>query len=174
MAPAHVWCLLLFSLVLLAGFCFLLFAPCFLLPSFCFCCFCFLLSALYRFCFLLVVFSLMRIAFSVLFLLSAFCFYAFWTQSKNGCNKTIAITTATITVTLTKDCHYSNLCSILIVTNTITGAIITSSFPVTNERRSRNNKRAAKRKKDNRTSRTKQRINAAICSIRERTMLQLV
>ena len=33
--PAHVWCLLLFSLVLLAGFCFLLFAPCFLLPSFC-------------------------------------------------------------------------------------------------------------------------------------------
>ena len=64
----------------------------------------------------------------------------FWTESKNGCNKTIAITTATITVTLTKDSHYSNLYSIFIVTNTITGAIITSSFPVTNERTSRNNK----------------------------------
>ena len=128
--PAHVWRLLLFSLVLLAGFCFLL-------------------SALYRFCFLLVAFSLMRFAFCVLLLLSVFCFYVFWTESKKGCNKTMAITTATSTVTLTKDSHYSNLYSIVVVTNTITGAMITSSFPVTNERTSRNNKRAAKRKKTN-------------------------
>ena len=98
----------------------------------------------------------------------------FWTESKNGCNKIIAITTATITVILTKDSHYSNLYSILIVTNTITGATITSSFPVTNERTYRNNKRAAKRKKDKRTSRKYQRVHAAICSIRERTRLQLV
>ena len=54
--------------------CFLLFAPCFLLPSFCFRCFFFLLSALYRFCFLLVAFSLMHFAFRILYLLSAFCF----------------------------------------------------------------------------------------------------
>ena len=73
--PAHVWCLLLFSLVLLAGFCFLLFAfaPCFLLPSFCFCCFCFLLSALYRFCFLLVAFGVSCFC----FLLFAFCVLLF-------------------------------------------------------------------------------------------------
>ena len=79
-----------------------------------------------------------------------------------------------MSVTLTKDSHYSNSYSIFIVTNTNTGAIITSSFPVTNERTSRNNKQAAKRKKDKRTSRKNQRINAAICSIRERTRLQLV
>ena len=94
---------------------FFAFAPCFLLPSFCFCCFCFLLSALYRFCFLLLAFGFMLFAFCVLFLLSvfcflrfAFCFYVSWAESKNGCNKTIAITTATITVTLTKDFHYPN------------------------------------------------------------------
>ena len=128
-------------------FCLLVFASCFLLPSFCFCCFCFLLSALYRFCFLLVAFGFMLVAFCVFFLLSAFCFYTFWTESKNGCNKTVAITTATITVTLTEDSHYSNLYGIFIVTKSITGAIITSSFPVTNERTSRNNKRASVRKK---------------------------
>ena len=173
MVPAHVWCLPLFCLVLLAGFCFLLFAPCFLLPSFCFCSFCFLLSALYRFCFLLVAFGFMLFAFCVVFLLSAFCLYVFWTESKNGCNKTIAITTATITVTLTKDSHYSNFCCIFIVTNTIAGAIVTNSFPVSNERTSRNNKRASKGKKDKHQEKN-QRINVAICSIRERTRLQLV
>ena len=151
------YCSSLWFCLLVFASCFLPFAPCFLLPSFCFCSFCFLLSAIYRFCFLLVAFSLMRFALCVLLLLFAFCFYVFWTESKNGCNKTIAITTATITVALTKDSYYSNSYSIFIVTNTIMDAIITSSFPVANERTSRNNKRAAKRKKDKRTSK---KINA--------------
>ena len=56
--PAHVWCLLLFSLVLLAGFCFLLFA------------FCSLLSA---YLFLLLLFLLLAFC-SLSLLLSAGCF----------------------------------------------------------------------------------------------------
>ena len=85
----------------------------------------------------------------------------FWTESKNGCNKTISITPATITVTLTKHSHYSNLYRIVIVTNILTGAIITSSFPVTNERTSRNNKQAAKEKKKKKKKRTsRKKINA--------------
>ena len=166
---------------LLLAFCSLLAASLFLLLLFCF-----LLSALYHFCFLHVAFGFMFFAFCVFsllsvfllsafcFLLLAFCFYVFWTESKNGCNKTIAITAATITVTLTKDSHYSNFFTIFIVTNTITGAVVTSSFPVTNERASRNNKRASTKKKTNERQEKNQRINAAICSIRERTRLQLV
>ena len=145
MVPAHVWCLLLFSLVLLAGFCFLLFAPCFLLPSLRFCCFCFLLSALYRFCFLLVAFGLMHFAFCVLFLLFAFCCLLFacmcFGQTATRRQQNYYYYYATITMTLTKDSHDSNLYGIFVVTNTSTGAIISSNFPVTNERTSRNNKR---------------------------------
>ena len=139
------YCSSLWFCLLVFASCFLLFAPCFLLPSFCFCCFCFLLSALYRFCFLLVAFGLMLLL-SVscfCFLLFAFCFLLLCVldRKQHGCNKTITITTATITMTLTKDSHYSNLFSIFVVTNTSTGAIITSNCPVTNERTSRNNKR---------------------------------
>ena len=185
MVPAHVWCLLLFSLVLLAGFCFLLFAfaPCFLLPSFCFCCFCFLLSALYRFCFLLVAFGFKLFAFCVLFLLSAFCFlrfafcfYVFWTESKKGCNKTIAITTATITVTLTEDSHYSNFYNIFIVTYTVllrVPLLRVVFLLLMNEHQETTNAHR-KEEKTNEHQEKHQRINAATCSIRERTRLQLV
>ena len=105
--PDHVWCLLLFSLVLLAGFCFLLFVFCSLLSA---SLFLFLLFLLLAFCFLSLLLSACCFwlhAFCFLCLVFAFCFYVFWTESKNTCNKTSAITTATITVTLTKDSHYS-------------------------------------------------------------------
>ena len=145
--PAHVWCLLLFSLLLLAGFCFLLFAFlfafCFPRSTFAVFASCFLLSIASAFClwlsascFLLSVSCFCFLLFVFCFVLSvfAFCFYVFWTEKRHGCNKNI-------TMTLTKDSHYSNLYSIFVVTNTSTGAIITSNFPVTNERTSRNNKR---------------------------------
>ena len=145
MVPAHVWCLLLFSLVLLAGFCFLLFAPCFLLPlsAFAVCASCFLLSIASAFCLLLSASCFLLSMSCFCFLLFAFCFLLLCVldRKQHGCNKTTTITTATITMTLTKDSHYSNLYSIFVVTNISTGAIITSNFPVPNERTSRNHKR---------------------------------
>ena len=68
------YCSSLWFCLLVFASCFLLFAPCFLLPSFCLRCYCFLLSAFSRFCFLLVALGFMLSAFCVLFLLSAFCF----------------------------------------------------------------------------------------------------
>ena len=72
--PAHVWCLLLFSLVLLAGF--LLFAPCFLLPSFC--------LLLLASCFLLSVVSFC-------FLLFAFCFMCFGQKARTVATKLLLL-----------------------------------------------------------------------------------
>ena len=125
LVPAHVWCLSLFSLVLLAGFCFLLLLFLFLA----FCSLSLLLSA----------FGLVLFAFCVLFLLSVFCLLLLRVldRKQHGCNKTIAITTATITMALTKDSHYSNLYSILLLRVLLSRVI----FPVTNDRTSRNNKR---------------------------------
>ena len=65
----------------------------------------------------------------------AFCFLLFafmcFGQARTVATKLLLLLiAASFTVTLTKDSHYSNLYSIFIVTNTITGAIITSSFPL--------------------------------------------
>ena len=106
------YCSSLWFCLLVFAFCFLLLAFCFPLSAFAVFASCFRLSLLllsaccfwlHAFCFLCLV------------LLSAFCFLLLcvWTESKNGCNKTIAITTATITVTLTKDSHYSSFFSIV-------------------------------------------------------------
>ena len=78
----HVWCLLLFSLVLLAGFCFLLFAFCsllsaslFLLLLFLLLAFCFLSLLLSACCFWLHALCFLCLVFAFCFLLSAFmCF----------------------------------------------------------------------------------------------------
>ena len=127
--PAHVWCLLLFSLVLLAGFCFLLFAflSAFCFPRSTFAVFasCLLLSIASAFClwlsascFVLSVSCFCFLLFAFCFLLSvcAFCFYVFWTEKRHGCNKiTTTTTTATITMTLTKDSRSSSLYSIFVV-----------------------------------------------------------
>ena len=148
---------------LLFAFCSLLSASLFLLVLFLLLAFCFLSLLLSACCFWLHAFCFLLSVSCFGFLPFAFCFYVFWTESKNRCNKAIAITTATITVTLIKDSHYSfyllnRFLYVFIVANTITGAMITSSFPVTNERTSRNNKRAAKRKK--RQMNVKKKINA--------------
>ena len=125
---------------LLLAFCFLLLAFCFPLSAFAVFPSCFLLSIASAFCLLL---SASCFCFLCLFLFFAFCFLVLCAldRKQHGCNKTITITTATITMTLTKDSHYSNLYSSFVVTNTSTGAIISSNCPVTNERTSRNNKR---------------------------------
>ena len=131
MVPAHVWCLLLFSLVLLAGFCFLLFAFCsllsasvFLLLLFLLLAFCSLSLLLSACCFRPHAFCFLCLVFAFCFLLSAFCFLLLLLcvldRKQHGCNKTIAITTATITTTLTKDSHYSNLYSIFVEASTVT------------------------------------------------------
>ena len=157
--PIFFWDVSLFLFgIFFCSSCFLLLAFCFPLSAFAVFASCFLLSIASAFCLLLLASCVLLSVFSFCFLLFAFCFYVFWTESKNGCNKTIAIPTATITVTLTKDSHYSNFYRIFIVANSITGAIITTSFPVTNERTSRNNKRASKRKK--RQTNIKEKINA--------------
>ena len=141
--PADVWCLLLFSVVLLAGFCFLLSASLFLLLLFLLLAFCSLSLLLSACCFRPHAVCFFCLVFAFCFLLSASCFLLLCVldREQHGCNKTITITTATIIMTLTKDSHYSKLYGIIVVTITSTGAIITSKFPVTNERTSRNNKR---------------------------------
>ena len=152
------------STALLSGsaccFCFLLSAFCSLLSASLFLLLlvfasCFLLSLASAFCLLLLASCfLLPVVFAFCFLLSAFM--CFGQKARTFATKLLlfAITTATITVTLTKDSHYSFFKIVFfIVANTITGAIITSSFPVANERASRNNKRASKRKNDKRTSR---------------------
>ena len=84
-------------------FCLLVFASCFLLLAFCFplsafavFASCFLLSIASAFCLLLLASCVLLSVFSFCSLFVAFCFllYVFRTESKNGCNKTIAITTA--------------------------------------------------------------------------------
>ena len=89
-------------------FCLLVFASCF-------CCFDFLLSALYRFCFLLSASCFLLSVSCFCFLLFAFLLLCVLDRKQHGCNKTIDITTATITMTLTKESHYSNLYSILLL-----------------------------------------------------------
>ena len=130
---------------LLLAFCFLLLAFCFPLSAFAVFASCFLLSiaSLSACCFRPHAFCFLCLVFAFCFLLSAFCFLLLCVldRKQHGCNKTITITTATIIMTLTKDSHYSKLYSIIVVTNTSTGAIIASNFPFANERTSRNNKR---------------------------------
>ena len=143
---------------------FLLFAPCFLLS---------LASA---FCLLLLASCFLLSVSCSCFLLFAFCFYVFWTESKNGCNKTIAITTATITVTLTKDSHYSlffknSFFLLLILLRVLLLRVV--FLLLMNEHQETTNEHR-KEKKTNEHQEKNQRINAAICSIRERTRLQLV
>ena len=163
-------------LFLVSCFCSLLSASLFLLVLFLLLAFCSLSLLLSACCFWLCAF-----AFCVLFLLSAFCFlrlafcfYVFWTESKNGCNKTIAITSASITVTLTKDSHYSNLNSILLLLILLRVLLLRVVFLLqTNEHQETTNEHR-KEEKTNEHKEKNQRINAATCSIRERTRLQLV
>ena len=113
---------------LLLAFCFLLLAFCFPLSAFAVFASCFLLSIASAFClllsascFLLSVSCFCFLLFVFCFLLSAFCFLLLCVldRKQHGCNKTIAITTATITMTLTKDSHYSNLYSIFVEASTL-------------------------------------------------------